>query len=431
MTPDKAGDETLQSGVKYADDVAPAVPRGPGALVRVEAPSIDQAGQPDAHAVTVEVADAAGLAAVGPCWDDLVTRAAEPNVFMHPVLVLAAAAIDPAAHIRALLAWQSCDGGQRLVGVWAFAVGRPRASPLPVRVLRAPPHAYGYLATPVIDRACLDPVLAAILDRIAVDPDLPKIVALDAMGVEGATMAALARVLTSRDSEACIFEHLRRPKLASDLEGKRYLEKSLSSSSRKKLRQHRRRLAEKGALSAKIVSEPEGVRDALEDFLRLEASGWKGRQGTAVLCNQTDAAFMRAAVAALSELGSLSIHGLYLDRRPVSLQIVARCGPAVFTWKTAYDEEFQDFSPGMLLLEDYTTAFLADASIAFADSCAHDDGGFMSAWTERQPVADLWIDPRRGGSPAFWFFSRLQRRYRDLRRAGKRAFHALREMHQR
>ena len=37
-----------------------------------------------------------------------------------------------------------------------------------------------------------------------------------------------------------------------------------------------------------------------------------------------------------------------------------RAGAVAFTWKTAYDEQFHDFSPGMLLLEDYTAAFLAD-----------------------------------------------------------------------
>ena len=51
------------------------------------------------------------------------------------------------------------------------------------------------------------------------------------------------------------------------------------------------------------------------------------------------------------------------------MQLVVRAGTAAFTWKTAYDERFRDFSPGMLLLEDYTAALLADERIAFADSC--------------------------------------------------------------
>jgi CelD/BcsL family acetyltransferase involved in cellulose biosynthesis len=164
------------------------------------------------------------------------------------------------------------------------------------------------------------------------------------------------------------------------------------------------------------------VRQALEEFLAMEASGWKGREGTALLSDGADAAFMRGAVDALADFGCASIHSLYLDGKPVSMQIVGRAGAAAFTWKTAYDETYRDFSPGTLLLEDYTAAFLADESIAFVDSCSFDDSGFMSAWTERQPVADLWFDVRRGGSLSFRVMSAAQQSYRLLRAVAKHAY---------
>ena len=108
------------------------------------------------------------------------------------------------------------------------------------------------------------------------------------------------------------------------------------------------------------------------------------------------------------------------------MQLILRCGDAAFTWKTAFDERFQDFSPGMLLLEDYTASLLADERIAFVDSCAQDDSGFMAVWSERQGVADLWFDVRRGGSLAFRSLSALQKSYRDLRATAKNAFYATR-----
>src|SRR6202043_3832774 len=103
-----------------------------------------------------------------------------------------------------------------------------------IRLLIIPPYVHGYLATPVVDRKCLDETLDAMLDCIARDPQLPKIVALDAMGTDGPTYEALMRVLAQRGSAPRIFEQLRRPKLASELDGKAYLEKALSSSTRKK-----------------------------------------------------------------------------------------------------------------------------------------------------------------------------------------------------
>jgi CelD/BcsL family acetyltransferase involved in cellulose biosynthesis len=384
-----------------------------------------------AHGISVEIADAAQLADVQTHWDDLLARADAPNVFMHPAVLRAAAEAEPGTQHRALLAWKTAGGRRQLLGLWAFAVGRARKSGLPIRVLSAPSHVHGHLATPVIDRDCLDETLDAMLDCIADAPRLPKIVAIDPMGTGGPTYDALLHVLARRGSAPRIFEQSRRPKLVSEFDGKTYLEKALSSSTRKKLRQHRRKLSEKGAVTSVVATKPEAVRGALDDFLTMEASGWKGRQGTALLNNQTDAAFMRGAVGALADAGRASVHSLCVDGKPISMQIVARAGAAAFTWKTTYDEAYQDFSPGMLLLEDYTTAFLADESIAFVDSCSFDDSGFMSAWTERQPVTDLWIDARRGSSVAFRTLGAAQQSYRRARAAAKAAYLSWRKSNRR
>jgi CelD/BcsL family acetyltransferase involved in cellulose biosynthesis len=378
-------------------------------LARARAPSLRRA-----PAITVEVATAARLAHVQDAWADLVRRTDNPNVFMNPDLVRLAAEAYPDRTIRALLAWHEED--LRLVGVWAFAVRRPQGAFFPV--LAAPAMAHAYLATPVIDRDRMDETLDALLDHIADDPRLPKIVALDPVGAD-ATMDALTRVLAARGCPSRIMAQAMRPRLASELDGKQYLTNALSSGSRKKLRQHRRRLAERGNLEFEIISDPAALGDAFEAFLQLEASGWKGRQGTALLANAADAAFARSMIAALASKGDAAIHALMLDGRPVSMQIVLRAGAGAFTWKTAYDETFQDSSPGMLLLEDYTAAFLADAGIAFVDSCSYDDSGFMAAWSERQQIVNLWFDARRGGSVGFAIASRLHYHALALRAAVK------------
>src|SRR5690349_16847340 len=84
------------------------------------------------------------------------------------------------------------------------------------------------------------------------------------------------------------------------------IEPALSSSSRKKLRQHRRRLEERGAVDNVVSTEPGEVRRLFEDFLALEAAGWKGQSGTALLCREADASFARAMIAALAERGRAS-----------------------------------------------------------------------------------------------------------------------------
>jgi hypothetical protein len=127
-------------------------------------------------------------------------------------------------------------------------------------------------------------------------------------------------------------------------------------------------------------------------------------------------------VTTLARTGDASIYALELDERPISMQVVLRAGSAAYTWKTAYDETLGDFSPGMLLFEDYSQALLADPTIAFVDSCAFDDSGYMAAWTGRELVIDLWIDPRRGGSAVFSTITGLQRAYLPLRETVKQLY---------
>ena len=369
-------------------------------------------------AVSVEIATGARLAEIQGEWRDLVARADVANVFMHPVLI-ALGDRYPNARCFTLLGWRNNGGHRRLVGLWAFNIARAPRSIIPVPVLTAPAFAPAYLAAPVIDRGALDETLTAMLDRIADDPALPKIVALDGMPTSGATMAALTRVLDARGGNLRILRRSMRPILTCRRDAKVSVERMLSASTRKKLRQHRRRLADMGALASKTITEPEAVSRAVEDFLALEAAGWKGRERTALLCNPPDATFTREMMAGLAPHGDAWIHTLTLDGEPVSMQIVLRAGATAFAWKTAYDERLRDVSPGMLLLEDYTAAFLTDSSIATVDSCAYDDSSFMAVWDGREAMAELWLDARRGGSAALTLLSRLQDVYLRLRAQAK------------
>lgn len=394
----------------------------PAVIVSLNDARTERAPSSRAPRIAVEVASGERLTELQADWDDLVARADTPNVFMNLLLVKLAADADPGRRRLALLAWHDHGGRRSLAGVWAFSVRRPPQSMIPVEMLTAPAMAHGYLATPVIDRDTREATLDAMLSCIASNSNLPKIVALDAMTADDATMRALRTVLAARGTAPYLLAEAARPMLVSDLDGKQYLEQTLSSASRKKLRQHRRRLGEKGTLDYNILTAPTDVERGLEDFLTLEAAGWKGREGTALLSDPADAAYARAMIAALAARGEACIHALTLDGKPVSSQIVLRAGAAAFTWKTTYDEAQRDFSPGMLLLEDYTAAFLADANITHVDSCAYDENSFMSAWRERQAIATVWFDATPGGSSAFTILARLQGAYLRARGAAKAAY---------
>ena len=368
--------------------------------------------------IEVEIVDTARLAALGPEVSDLTARTAEPNAFMEPAWLAAAAAREP---VHVVLAWDRHPVPARLLGLWALTPGRPAKLPLPIRVLQPPAEDYTYLSTPLIDAAHGEDVLARMLDAIAASP-LPKIVALPRVQADGPVMAALTRVLERRAASLSVLARGRRPLLVAGLDGKTYLERALSSSTRKKLRQHRRRLGEHGALTRSIHREPAAVAAALEQFLTLEASGWKGARGTAMLSDPATAAFARTAINGLAAHGRAMIDALLLDGQPVSMQVILCSGRAAFTWKTAFDEHFHDYSPGMLLFEDYTQSLLAEPGILCVDSCALDELSFMAAWTERREIAHVWFDARPGGSMMFRLAAGAARIYGEQRAAAKRLY---------
>src|SRR5665213_1502868 len=71
----------------------------------------------------------------------------------------------------------------------------------------------------------------------------------------------------------------------------------------KEMRRQRHRLAEHGAVAFEVARNPQDVASALETFLTLEASGWKGQRGTALKQDHGDAGFIRRATVALAETG--------------------------------------------------------------------------------------------------------------------------------
>jgi CelD/BcsL family acetyltransferase involved in cellulose biosynthesis len=345
------------------------------------------------HALRIEVGfvSAAEFARAGASFRSLVGRAVQPNVFMEPALLSAAEAADPTLSLRILLAWGTGEGERRLAGAWAFAERRDGLARL-----AAPAHPLAALATPVVDRDCLDEVLHAWLDAIAAEPGLPKLMELDAVDDAGPVAAALRRVLAARRSAAASVDARERAQLVSGRDGQSYLERALSTSRRSKLRYYRNRLRKLGSLSHVHHETAEEVERALEAFLALEASGWKGRRGSALLSDERSARFTREAVIGLAGEGLASISALYLDERPVSMGIVLRSGRTAYTWKIAYDESMGQFSPGYLLFETDTAKFLDDPGLDGVDSTsARDVGIFAELWTERKPVVNLVLDARR------------------------------------
>jgi CelD/BcsL family acetyltransferase involved in cellulose biosynthesis len=102
--------------------------------------------------------------------------------------------------------------------------------------------------------------------------------------------------------------------------------------------------------------DPGGSRIAR--FLALEASGWKGQKGTAILCHPSEQAFYGEFTRRLDSRGWLRWHELHADGTLLASQMDVRIGRVLYVWKIAHDERYRSFAPGnVLLMETIRRAF--------------------------------------------------------------------------
>lgn len=127
----------------------------------------------------------------------------------------------------------------------------------------------------------------------------------------------------------------------------------LSKNFRANLRKAHNRLRESGEGAPEFVwltgerAEPRH----LASFLALEASGWKGRAGSAIGQAAPLRAFYEALCENMRRLGTLEWHFMTLRGRTVAAHLALRTGRSLSLLKIAYDEGLARFSPGSLLFE--------------------------------------------------------------------------------
>jgi hypothetical protein len=130
--------------------------------------------------------------------------------------------------------------------------------------------------------------------------------------------------------------------------------------------------------------------------MKIEASGWKGRRGTALIQDAGDANFIRRATVTLAETGQCEVVTLRAGDTPVAAGIVLRHQDRAFYFKIGVDERFAKFSPGVQLTLELTRHLCADGAIATADSTASPDHPMIDAiWRGRLAIADVLIPLRR------------------------------------
>jgi len=349
----------------------------------------------DRHAVgsfTVEWRWFADLVPFIDEWRDLAARALEPNVFYDPAFALAAAAVF-GGDAGAVLVWSGARP-RRLLGFFpARATERRYGVKLPVLVGWT--HPYAPLGTPLVDRETAEPVVAVWLSHLAANPALPGLLLLPLLAEDGPFAETLGTILQRAGLPRADFARHHRATLEPQHDRAAYVEQKLSPHRHRELRRTGRRLTDLGAVLFTATTEASAVAAAVEDFFALEASGWKGRAGTAAAYHDSVVGFFKTALTSLAGEGKAAINRLLLDGRPIAAAVTLFSGDAAWYWKTAYDENFARYAPGILLTAALTEELAANAAIARTDSCAAPGNSMLDyIWGERLTLCNRLIAVR-------------------------------------
>jgi hypothetical protein len=314
------------------------------------------------------------------------------------------------------------DGAPRLIGMMpVISMWRACKIPLPALASAEP---YGTLCTPLLDRGMAQDAAAKLL-RAARKAGAHALILRD-VPLHGAAIQAFDEVLRRDGLRPRVLQSRLRAALNATRDAEELLHDALGTKKLKELRRQRHRLAEHGAVRFDVARTPEQVAAALETFLQLEASGWKGKRGTALTQDEGDAAFVRRAAPALAETGSCEIVSLRAGDVPVAAAIVLRHQDRAFYFKLGIDERFARFSPGVQLTLDLTRHLCADPAIATADSTASADHPMINPiWRGRFAIGDVLI-PLRKNDPVVPLIHAALSLRRQVRELARHAVHTIR-----
>lgn len=327
-------------------------------------------------------------------WNDLATHASEPNVFYESWMLLPALRTYSNGKVEVLLVWSlGNDGAPLLIGL--LPVQRRRLyRGMPFPHLSTWEYVHCYLGSPLV-RHGYEEVFFEKLLRHMERHELGMFLELRTARVDGPLAVALQNVSDKIGSEISFTSRHERALLCSHLSADVYIEQALTKKRRKEFSRLSRRLSELGEVKTNFTSAGDDIDRWIENFLKLELSGWKGRAGTALAVKLKDSAFFTTVVREAFKRKQLAMMEITLNGEPLAQQCNFTSGLGSFSFKITYDERYAKFSPGIQLELDNLSYVLSDPTVRWMDSCAEPGHSMINRlWNQRRSIANVIISGR-------------------------------------
>lgn len=315
-------------------------------------------------------------------WTEIAQRATHPNPSLEPAFVLLGAThLAAASQLSLLLVYRQ----GALVAVVPLV---PQRQLGPIRVANG--MRLGWHETPLgepsVEPGCEEVVADALLDYVRVSGI--AWIRLGEMDANG----PLVRAIAARASKAPFKMHrvpstrgfvTKRPDVS-------YVTDE-GHANLGRLRRQRRAFERAAGVPVTVVDRRDDP-NAIDRYLELEASGWKGREGIAFLSREGGGTFLRELAARFRDEGRLRLWSLEAGERVLAMKLNLESGSLLSCYYTTYDESESRLSPGLQLEVENFDLFHADARVSAMDSCAGENNRFANRlYPERRELVTLTI----------------------------------------
>jgi CelD/BcsL family acetyltransferase involved in cellulose biosynthesis len=355
------------------------------------------AAQPVPGMSVVAIEDVDLLEDYVPAWEDLASDAIEVNPFYEPwMLIPALRGLADGKDLRVVLVLTISEGAPVLCGVFPLE-RKTRHKGLPITIFSLWKHIYCPLCTPLIRNGCARECLDAFLDWLASECGGP-LMEFSLVSGEGPFHKLLDDALTKRKCSSFVSESYTRALFQPMETSDTYERAAISTRHRQDMRRKLRRLSETGRVEFDAL-EPAGDVDRwIDEFLRLEVSSWKGKEGSAFACAEANQTYFVTIAKEAFRKGKLMMSAIRLDSQPLALRLSIISGRGAFAFKIAYDETHARFSPGILLEIQNIRSLHCRPDIEWMDSCAAQVHFINRLWLDRRTIQSVLVST--GGRPA-------------------------------
>lgn len=313
-------------------------------------------------------------------WDALAWEASEPNPFGERWYLQAA--FDALGNDDVRIA---VVRDEAIIGIMPVVVQR-RYAGLPVTHVQNWLNHNAFLGTPLVRKGAERQFWAVMLHQFDAMHDVGLFFHVCGLATNGPIASALEAQCQNENRRFAIVHREDRALLQRGLSPDAYWEENVRSKKRKELRRQHKRLAEEGVLTFERSDGSYGLDQWIPYFLALEKAGWKGTNGSALDCTDETRALFSNVLHGAAAAGKLELLAHYLNERPIAMLANFITPPAAFSFKTAFDEDYARFSPGVLLQYE-NLALLERDGFEYCDSCAAQDHPMIgSLWSGRRTI---------------------------------------------